>query len=152
MSDKAHIIYTYENVAVSTEFTIGHFIVSEHLSRNIIDYRSLCDGKSLSDHVPILLTLSLAAEHDENNDSRQYVKRVQWDKATADNIAHFKNMLDEFCARLNLPFDALYCQDTSCWMHSNAMNVYFNNIIDICLLASDMCIPRTKKRGYCWLE
>ena len=95
--------------------------------RNIIDYRSLHDGNNLSDHVPILL--SLAAEHDENNDSRLYVQRVQWDKA--DNIAHYKHMLDEFCAQLKLPVDALYCQDTSCKIHSNALNVYFNNIISI---------------------
>ena len=72
MSDKAHIIYTYENAAGWTESIIYDSIVSENLFRNIIDYRSL----HLSDHVPILPTLSLAAEHDENNDSCQYVKRV----------------------------------------------------------------------------
>jgi len=54
-----------------------------------------------------LLILSLAAEHDENNDSRQYVKRVQWDKTTADNIAHYKHIFDEFYAQLKLPLDTL---------------------------------------------
>ena len=99
--------------------------------RNIIHYRSLHDGNNLSGHVPILLTISLAAEHDKNNDSRQYVKHVHWDKATVDNSTHYKHMLDEFCAQLKLPVDALYCQDTSCKIHSNALNVYFNNIISI---------------------
>ena len=89
-----------------------------------------------------MLTLSFAAEHDENNDSRQYVKRVQWDKATPD-----KHMLDEFCAQLKLPLDALYCQEAPCKIHSNALNVYFNNIIDVCLLASDRCILITKIMG-----
>ena len=82
-----------------------------------------------------------------NNNKRQYVKRVQWNKATADNIAHYKHILDELCAQVKLPLDALYCQDTSCMTHSNALNVYCNNIIDVCLLASDMCIPNTKKKG-----
>ena len=94
-----------------------------------------------------MLTLRLAAEHDENNDSRQYVERVQWDKATADNSTHYKHMFDKCCTQLKLPLNALYCQDTSCKIHSNALNVYFNNIIDVCLLASDRCIPSTKKGG-----
>ena len=90
MSDKSHIMNRYENGAASVESIIhvDHFIVSECLFRNIIDYRSLHDGNNLSDHVPILLTLSLAAKDDENNDSCQYAKSVQWNEATADNTAH----------------------------------------------------------------
>ena len=136
---KTHIIYTCENVAASTESIKEHVIWFENVFRNIIVYRSLHDENNLSDHVTVLLTLSLSAEHDENNDSRLYVKRVLWDKATTDNIAHYKHMLDECCAQLKLLLDALYCQDTSCKIHSSALNVYFNNIID-------MCIPSTKKR------
>ena len=60
---------------------------------------------NMSGHVTILLILSLAAEHDENNDSRQYVKRVHWDKATVDNSTHYKRMLDKFCAQLKLSLE-----------------------------------------------
>ena len=76
MSDKSHIIYMYENVAPSTESILDNFIVSETLFRNIINYRSLHDGNNLSDHVLILLTLSLSTEYDEKYDSRQYVKHM----------------------------------------------------------------------------
>ena len=65
MSDKANIIYTYENVSASTESIIDHFIVSDNLFRNIIGYRSLHDGNNLSDHVPILLTLNIVAEREQ---------------------------------------------------------------------------------------
>ena len=44
-------------------------------------------------------------------------------------------------------FDFLYCQDTSCKIYTNALNVYLNNIIDVCLLASEMCIRSTNKMG-----
>jgi len=47
MSDKDHLMYMYENCAASTEYSIDHFIVSEHLFRNIIDYRYLHDGNNL---------------------------------------------------------------------------------------------------------
>jgi len=100
--DKAHAVYTYENVAASTEI----ILLFLKTFQKIIDYRSLHDGNNLSDHVPILLTISLAAEHDESNNSRQSLKRVQWDKATADNIAPFRHMLGKFCAQLKLKFDA----------------------------------------------
>jgi len=38
-------------------------------------------------------------------------------------------------------------QDISYKIHNNALSVYFNNIIDVCLLESDMCISSTKKKG-----
>jgi len=114
MSDTADILFTYENVSSSTESIIDHFIVSENMYRNLLDYRSIHDGNNLSDHAPILLSLNLVTSREHKCDVREYTKRPQWDKTTDSNIADYKHALSELFSHIKLPLNALYCQDTTC--------------------------------------
>ncbi len=68
-----------------------------------------------------------------------------WWKANDDHIARYKIILDEELAKINMPIEALYCDDVKCSVHSNNLQVFHDDIILCCLRASNY-IPVSKKR------
>ena len=53
------IPYTYSSKSNGATSTIDHFIITPNLSDSVINYKSLFMNNDFSDHVPIMLELSI---------------------------------------------------------------------------------------------
>ena len=67
--------YTYESEVTGKESIIDHFIVSQNLSKYLLNYNSLHDGNNLFDHAAVLLTLDINSDHFTNIDCRYCEKK-----------------------------------------------------------------------------
>ncbi len=143
----ANIQYTFENINVGTFSTLDHFLFSENIMPCVTEYRSIHDGDNLSDHSPVLIRLALGVDHIAGSNARTFVPRSSWTKASEQNISSYRHELDTLMDAIALPMDLIQCQDMHCISHRDTIEKYYGDLISACILATDRCIPKTKRRG-----
>lgn len=142
----ADIQFTYENIATNSRSVIDHFICSENLHLSLSQYKSIHEGQNLSDHCPILLSISMDSVCHVEKTTRRFSPKAQWNKATEADIEKYKDTLEHILSNIQLPLDGLYCNNFFCSIHSGSLNSYCDKIVAACIEASDICIPTTRKR------
>ena len=74
--------------------------------------------------------------------------KVDWKKATENNIREYKINLNKNLDEINVPVDVLKCDNLFCDSHKAAIEVFHDNIVDACLDAAANSIPlKTPKKG-----
>jgi hypothetical protein len=80
---------------------------------------------------------------------RAFASRVSWVKATNNDLCKYQCSLSEYLKSVRVPVEALLCADVHCCnaSHSQAINIYADNIIEACISAGEVAIPRVSSRS-----
>jgi hypothetical protein len=90
---------------------IDHFIVFSAVYETCFDACSVMhDGDNLSDHDPIFLSLNFDWSLFSSS-SRQYADKCLWHKASAQDLALYKQSLKAHLSAVHVPIDAITCHD-----------------------------------------
>jgi len=137
----------YCNSFSSCRFSVlDHFLLSETLFNEPVDSISvLHDIDNLSDHEPIILQLRLNI-HCIGFQERIYKPHVSCVKATDANIQDYKDVLNRYLKRIDIPTDTLLYTSYTNVLHLQHLNKYANDITDSCLRAAEAVIPHYCKR------
>ena len=122
-----------------------HFLLSDVLFKESVDSVSAVHNiDNISDHEPVFLQLCLNV-HCIGFMERIYTPRVSWVKATETDLTEYKGRLSTMLTNINLPIDALTCNDIACVnrSHFHEINKYVSDITDACILAAETVIPHT---------
>lgn len=144
----SRVDYTFESKATGTRSTIDHFVLSENLHSKIQMYSVLHEGDNLSDHSPVVLSLSLPvmyAWHRTNGTDKQHRPRTNWKTATDQDVQEYGRVLDLTLSSIAVPWEAIQCTDYYCTMHNTSLENFHNDIVNACLLSSERTIPATSK-------
>ena len=143
-NNKSKVIYTFESKASGDKSTIDHFVFSESLFGKLDYYESLHHGDNLSDHSVISVKLDIPINHMINCNSDNRCK-IQWCKATCDDIEQYQRELNNLLHSIQVPHCALECSNFVCNKHKDELDIFYNDIINACLTAGENCIPHSGK-------
>ena len=135
--------YTYFNESLNHFSCIDHFFMSDKLRRSIVAINVVDSGINLSDHRPLIATLSLRYEVDSMLVKSHKAKHVtyswRWDKA---DLYQYECQTRANLAHAILPVDCLSCTGCTNECHLSAINNYYNEIVTALQDAASMSIPR----------
>jgi exonuclease III len=144
--DCNNIDFTYCSKSNGTKSTLDHFLISSELKGRVISYNTLDDGDNLSDHSPILLSMSMDNEVHNLVNSTEHVfrSRPKWCTASHEDVMSYQNIMDKNLSALKVPIGAVHCKDYNCVKHNNELQIYHDSLIKVCLEAASISIPFTK--------
>jgi exonuclease III len=145
-SNAARVDFTYHNEFTGSKSIVDHFFLSDLLFLSVDEYVSLDDGDNLSDHVPVLLSLSVPVSVSGDLFKSDFKEKVSWCRASDHDLNSYRSVLRENLARVDIPVQALQCTEL-CEEHSDAIERYHDSIIDACLDAAEQTIPKCRKKG-----
>ena len=147
-SSLSAVDFTYQNSASNAQSIIDHFIVSKGLSDAISQYECLHDGQNLSDHCPVLLRLNMIVVHcTKNLTLNNAVVKPAWFRASARDLQQYKHRLQAQLNALDVPTEALHCNQFECTRHLDSLRLYYNQVMDAVVSAASSCIPRRRKKA-----
>ena len=125
--------------------TLDHFIVSGTLFDVAVDGTSVLHrGDNLSDHDPVFLQLNLNSRFLSLTEHVSSA-RPAWYKADERDINSYKTALVNHLALIAVPVEAAICRNVMCTdpSHVSGINMYANQIIEACISATAVAIPKT---------
>jgi hypothetical protein len=137
----SEVNYTYENCINMCRSTIDHFLVTENLTKCIVNYETINHGDNLSDHLPVTCHLDLSASYHDVEDVKSNFK-CNWENITPKEINDYKDALDELLSVIELPLPALMCKNVFCDLHSNDIEKLYNVVCDACVTAGNIAISK----------
>jgi len=134
--------YTYES-KVNNSFTlIDHMIMSHNLAEHMTLYKALHEVENTSDHSPLVaewnIPLNVILGNNVNVKMENFLK---WHKATPDDINHYKCVLDTLLQDIQVPWEALQCDQVKCDKHDESIEKFYRDILSACCEASACTIP-----------
>ena len=105
-----------------TKSTLDHFIVSDNLFGSINKCTVLHEGDNLSDHSLVSMSLSMPVVHFEEP-SIGCKQTLKWDIANDIQINDYKCTLDCLLGQVQIPWDAIKCQNVHCAEHNALIDV-----------------------------
>ena len=135
--------FTYMSKINGCQSTLDHFLLSDNLVAHVNDYVAIHRGDNLSDHEPLRTELDIEVLTDSDTVQRNSSVRFLWEKATSDDLQNYKHALDTRLTALTVPHDALHCTDYFCTAHREAVQRYYDGIIEACKRAADSSIRCT---------
>ena len=136
--------FTHVNEGSDTESWIDHIVCTDGFYSILRDVRIDMSVAS-SDHFPISMDLKLLASNDCDNLHKvsgcdRWV--VDWSSLDEDSINEFARAVEEKLSDIDVPYDAAHCSDECCHVHRNAINVYYEEIIDCVKNASRSTVAK----------
>jgi len=138
------VMYTYENSFTGGRSKLDMFIVSESLAGNVSGYFAIHEGDNLSDHSPIVMNINLNVQY-SLSEERAFNKKVSWKKAKETDILSYKQVLYKLLNKIDVPLNAVHCNNMLCKEHVKDIDIYYSAIIASCIEAASRCIPTTSK-------
>ena len=135
----ANVPYTF--IGPSSISRIDHFLISSELAKLVVSC-NIVDEHLHSDHVPLVITCDLDVNYFECRE-RSFCGRYCWGKADKGMIDKYKKNLDDILNKLKCDNVMLSCTDTKCTVHVDGIVELYTGIVDACITASNMCIPKT---------
>ena len=122
-------------------------MVTQNLRESIIKYESVFMNSDFSDHVPICLEMQIDVSYHESFE-RKCKMNVAWHKCTEVHIENYKCELDKLLSCIDFNHNAVSCVDYQCKRHTGFFSDLYNTVVNSCIVASDMCLPKTgAKKG-----
>ncbi len=143
--EKFDVDYTHVHTDGVSTSTIDHFVVSNNISRRIVNGGVTHSIDNTSNHSVIHISMALDDMITENVSCNENVKpKAAWYKASQGDINMYKNNIDTKLADLVLDNSTLDCVDPLCDSneHRIALDTYFQSLIDV-LVESGSHIPHT---------
>ena len=139
---------TYHHKSLDQRKWIDHFMVSQCLLQDKLSNFSVLDeGDNMSDHYPIMMTLSIECTNETNKKTKTAIPRVlKWSGLSKDHIDAYTDRLSELIHALPPPDvqgqcpSACLCTSPDC--HQSIQQEY-DDLIH-CLRRSDSSLPRHK--------
>ena len=132
--------YTFESKGTGIKSTIDHFSVTDNLYDDVSVYSSRNKGDNLSDHHPVTMQLTTPIEHSECSIEHSQPKPL-WHLASSEHIENYKTSLESNLNYVEIPMDAITCNNRFCHEHDSAMKLFHDEIIYSCLNAGYDNIP-----------
>jgi exonuclease III len=145
-----NVDYTY-NFSMSRFSILDHFILSGTLfDESVSSINVSHDVDNLSDHDPLYLHLNISVKYTALLD-RVWTPRVSWVKASANDLAIYRDALLYNLNCIQLPVAAVLCSDLCCKDASHHRDIcnYTEAISSACLSAAESSIPHTSNRHGC---
>ena len=131
------------------------FFVSTDLFAKIVEVNILDDGDNLSDHLPVIMNMSLQFQSPMNTGSESdklEVVRLRWDKG---NLNNYYALTHHYLSAVYVPV-TLLCPDST---HNDAdvkdiINTFYSELVGALSLAATQTVPSCKQNffKYWWDE
>ena len=140
----ANIMYTFESKGSQVRSIIDHICSSSVMYECLDEYYTLQDVLNMSDHDALLASFRIDITSMTKR-PRSFTPRPAWYKAEPKDITMYSNNVDHLLNSVQMPMDALQCQDARCTEHEQDILKYYEDIMSCCLMAESSCIPTTGK-------
>ena len=150
--------YTFRQEKLGQRKMLDHFIVSEKiiLDNIISNHQILDEGDNLSDHLPILMQISVSIPTSQTTSKNTDVRpKLRWIKISSSQVKAYTSSLEQATDRLREIRDNIECYN-SCHCESELCRYYiqqeYDDLIE-CLKIADAELPRqkpgTQKEWWC---
>ena len=140
---------TYRHASLNHNKWSDHFIVSESLLQRALltDHKTPDEGKNISDHLPILMTLSAKFEGNQFQIILNFSQpKLKWDKLTLEQKTAYTDRLQSAMATSAPPMQLSFCQKR-CRCNSDQCHLALQQEYDMLTNAikkADLLLPRYK--------
>ena len=144
-----NVDYSYESAIDGSQSLIDHFLISRPLSDHVLKAEVMHRGDNLSDHSIVSITVAVNVEHVSKSNTPCQQRVLLWDRATEDNIACYKTLLDANLLEQNLLDLCVSCDNLHCTDSQHRENIDFvsSAIINCCIEAAEIAIPSKSDSG-----
>ena len=145
-----NVQYTFTGVS-SNHSLIDHYIISENVCNNIVEYFTEDYVDNLSDHVPLYFTLCCNINFNlcnETNDTNSRRSKPQWSAASEEQIKSYQSDLNNRLACFTLSQHIVHCNCISTCTHSLDITLFHDNIVNALIKAMTehiLCKPNSAK-------
>ena len=123
---------------------IDHMIVNASLADKMNECYII--DKFMSDHPALIVSLDIEVPRAPCNDNAEFNgRKTAWYKATVNDIENYRCCIEEGLKNLIYDNSVFTCDDVFCTRHSNALQRLYDDILTVCLNATDKCIPHVKQ-------
>jgi hypothetical protein len=139
-SNVRKIDYTYSDVNGSYSSTIDRIVSSDNLADKVHSYFTLDDIDNASDHVSVHCKFDMPVSYTKFENKKPEA-RLNWSKASLDDIEKYKCKLDEY---LDISFSHYDCHNIACDCNQCKYDIIsmYNVIVESCSNAAYICIPK----------
>ncbi len=134
--------YSYESKATNSRSLLDHFIVSQNITNCVVGVKSDISVDNLSDHCVISAEFNIETQY-LSSENFIHEDKLLWEKATDLDLSTYKFDLDAQLNLCHVPVNAFACRDHFCTDHNHDLQLFHDNIVKSCLVAS-ACIPKSK--------
>lgn len=123
---------------------LDYVFLNDRIFNDIISWEVYDGGDNLSDHSPksVALACDIRGLMGVHERSEANVPLPQWNRASPENKRDYEETLDALLAQLDLPLDAIVCNNfLNCQGHYMDFLGFLSGIINACERASEICIP-----------
>ena len=141
-SNNCNIDFTYQSKGSGARSFIDHFIISQTLNTQVLNYETVDGADNFSDHMAVKCMLRFDIEYSKpviSNICKPEV--VNWNHASADQLDRYSKELDSLLQGLSVPMEAIACENRFCDIHGAELCKFHDDIIDCLIRASKKCIP-----------
>ena len=138
----SNVDYTYES-ATGSRSLIDHCLVSDSLINYVKSFNAYDSIDNASDHLCIVAQFSIDCEYSVTHQSAEdKCKNTAWYKATLCDIENYKKAIDKALDAIDIPVEALKCQEWNCSVHCEDLENLYNAVIhDVCIKCGYDVIP-----------
>ena len=138
--------YTYTGINGSMSL-IDHFIVSESIVSNIVDYFTVDSVDNLSDHLPLFFTYKCRIVSNITDSVPNFTPKPLWRSASIEEIALYHVELNRILSLFSVPDELLACNKcTHKQAHENIIILLHDHIVNACRKSMTEYIPFTAKK------
>ena len=136
---------SYRHATLQASSLIDHFLVSKALMDDIHCIEIVDDGSNMSDHLPVVMLLSLpqpSMDSESKKSSKVDFQRLRWDKA---DLAGFYSMTYQYLSDICVP--VALCKgvnDIDYVVATQYINTFYCNIFDALSCAAAYTVPLAK--------
>ena len=143
---------SYRHATQNASSLIDHFFISTDLYSNISDVSILDDGDNLSDHLPVVMNMSvqchfIKATVSESNTLN--VSRLRWDKC---DLSNYYNLTHYYLSAVNVPMSLLYSDGSVCTQNDGnvpeSISLFYNELVGALNLAATQSVPVCKQNFF----
>ena len=142
------IDYTYSNDAINSRSLIDHFIVSDSLCDNVNTYCTMDVVDNMSDHLPIVMHMSLPMNSTFYSDVQQFISKPKWSALTEDALKSYHDARNQSLNDVDISKDLIECRNVDCTVHKSIIASLYNKIIAILTVAAKHAIPFSSPKSH----
>jgi len=141
-ADSVKFSYRYHN-DVNGHFTLlDHFVCSRScVDDNVNRTCVLVHGENTSNHFAISCDITLPSLASGYQDDHCHSFKIRWDRA---DLAYYQHLCNERLSQVDLPIEALLCQQDRCSIHNDDLQKYYCSIVNSLVSASSLAVPQIR--------
>ncbi|XP_062504975.1 uncharacterized protein LOC134181724 [Corticium candelabrum] len=145
---KANTKNTWHSLDFQTQSWIDYIIVSNALTKTIIDFEIREDGGYLSDHWPIVMSTSVEVDCKILIPKNKSVgKKLLWKQTAMDSLERYKHCLELELSKICMPVEAAVCNEPESCGHHHDIQEYLDAICGFLLRFGKLCLRKGSGRG-----